>query len=328
MTRSPPNLRDLLGLPWWAIGRAANLQWLHFGSRKLGRSPLGVTREVGDYALHVQAPWRVCLSERIVLGSSDLTFPRGTSRLDERPDTFDWKQQLTRLDELAEALEAHVLPRKVIEVRTGLCGSFTLIFEGDLTFEAFPDATVETESWRLFEPRETTGEDYIDEPALHRGSLPGVPDSLDPDLRATRYTSARASVRFMGDSLDPLDVTLLLRLPYDHAHRDGEPRLGRRRGDHSVHEYAPYRQGMWSMSSEDWIRSVDLDAHVRWLLDQLESRAEQVKELLSRGVFGDIYCFASGTPAESPALPEATLARVAALGLEIDTDYYRSDVEE
>jgi hypothetical protein len=33
------------------------------------------------------------------------------------------------------------------------------------------------------------------------------------------YSEAYASVRFAAEELDPLDVTLKLRLPADHAHR-------------------------------------------------------------------------------------------------------------
>lgn len=325
MTQSAPKLENLLGLPWWSLGRAGDLQWFHFGARKTLQSWSGPVREVGDYALHVQAPWRICSEGKVVLGSHDLSFPPGTSRLDEVPDDFDWKRRPTRLDEVATALSRHFLPRNVTEVKRGPCGSLALTFEGSLTLEVFPDAAVECESWRLFVPGDDDREHVVDEASMHAAVIPGVAASLDPVLRAALYTRAHASIRFMGDSLDPLDVTRLIRLPYDHAHRAGEPRIRRRRTDLSVNEYAPYRRGMWSMSSESWVHSSDLDVHVSWLLEQLEPRAEQVKQVLTNGAIGDIYCFSSGAPALPPTLPERTIERAAALGLTIDIDYYGSD---
>jgi len=68
-------------------------------------------------------------------------------------------------------------------------------------------------------------------------------------LRKRVYDRAHAAVRFFADSLDPLTVTLALRLPPDHVHRAGEPRLVRTRKG-TVKEYGPYPAGMWSMSSE------------------------------------------------------------------------------
>jgi len=325
MTHPAPQLEDLLGLPWWCLGRAGDMQWFHFGNRRPLPSPTGRSREVGDYALHVQAPWRVCMAGKIVLGSRDLTFPPGTSRLSEVPEDFDWKRHPTRLDEVGAAVQRHFLPRDVTEVKRGPSGSLSLTLEGSLTLEVFPDAAVESESWRLFVPGDDDREHLVDESTMHAWTVPGVSTSLDPVSRAALYTHAHASLRFMGDSLDPLDVTRLIRLPYDHAHRNGEPTVRRRRTDHSVNEYAPYRGGMWSMSSKSWVRSSDIDAHVSWILNQLEPRAEQVKRLLANGVVGDIFCFSSGAPAHPPALPARTVERAAALGLIIDIDYYGDD---
>jgi Domain of unknown function (DUF4279) len=282
----------------------------------------GPPREVGEYALHIQAPWRISTESKIVLGARDITFPAGTSRLDEVPQDFDWKEHPTRLDEVAAALTQHYLPQKVTQVVYGRCGALYLAFEGSLILEVFPDAAVESESWRLFVPGEDDREHLVNESGVHSAVIPGVRSSLDSQALQTLYTHAHASIRFMGDALDPLDVTLLIRLPHDHTHRKGEPRIRRRRTDLSVNEYAPYHGGLWSMSSESWVRSSDLDVHVSWLLDQLEPRVDGVKQLLANGVVGDIFCFSSGFPAHPPTLPGRTLQRAAALGLTIDIDYY------
>jgi hypothetical protein len=324
-TSHAPKPHDLVGLPWWCLGRAAALQWFHFGRRRTLHTPHGPPRDVGDFALHVQAPWRVSLGGNIVLGSGDLQFPSGTSRSDEIPDDYDWNRHPTRLDEVAEVLQRDVLPRRVLSVETAILGSLTLVLEGNLSLQIFSHSSCDSEAWRILVPGDTNRDHLVELASRHAASLPGVARSLGAAARATRYTRAHASVRFMGDSLDPLDVTLALRLPYDHAHRAGEPRILRRRSDLSVREYTPFRSGMWSMSSESRLRSANLDDHVRWLLDELEARAPAVGRLLEAGAVGDIFCFSSGAPASPPALPKVTLDRVEALGLTLDIDHYGSD---
>lgn len=135
------------------------------------------------------------------------------------------------------------------------------------------------------------------------------------------YNRAHASVRFSGDSLDPLAVTRALRLPADHVHRDGEPRLARTRKG-KVQEYAPYRGGMWSMSSEPWVQSPRLAVHLEWLLEQLEPRKAQIAALLADGVAADFFCFSSGSAPTPPSLPSRIRERARALGVEIAIDHY------
>jgi hypothetical protein len=54
----------LVGLPLWAIGRAVDLAWFEFGSRRTARGFKGLEREAGDYALHVMYAWRITLSDK------------------------------------------------------------------------------------------------------------------------------------------------------------------------------------------------------------------------------------------------------------------------
>ena len=141
------------------------------------------------------------------------------------------------------------------------------------------------------------------------------------------YDGAYASVRFTAETLDPLAATLALRLPPDHAHRLGEPRLRRVRSG-QVKEYARYRVGMWSMSSEAWVRSARLAAHIEWLLRELEPKADAIRSLLASGIEADFFCYSSGSTAKPPSLPRAIHDRAAALGIEIVIHHYEvSDTE-
>lgn len=139
------------------------------------------------------------------------------------------------------------------------------------------------------------------------------------------YDRAYASVRFSGEN--PLIVTRALRLPADHIHRDGEPRL-RRVKSGQVNEYSPYRGGMWSMSSEMWVQSPRLAVHIEWLLRELEPKADAIRSLLADGVEADFFCYSSGSTTEPPSLPRAVRDRAAALGIEIGVDHYRTSEAE
>src|SRR5262245_3309329 len=147
-----------------------------------------------------------------------------------------------------------------------------------------------------------------------------------PDSRSNKrvYDRAHASVRFAGASLDPFEVTIALKLPPDHIHRAGEPRLERSRAG-IVQEYARYREGMWCMSSERWVNSPRLAVHLDWLLKQLEPKKRAIAAILQRGVTGDLFCFSFGSTATPPSLPRTIRDRARHLGLTIDIDHYNGD---
>jgi hypothetical protein len=135
------------------------------------------------------------------------------------------------------------------------------------------------------------------------------------------YSRAYASIRFVGRTLDPLNVTKSLRLPPDHQHRGGEPRLTRSRNG-GVQEYEDYREGLWSMSSKEWVESPVLETHVDWLLCQIEPLADAVRGLIAEGVNVDVFCYSLGRSKDSPSLSRATRERAESLGISIEIDHY------
>jgi hypothetical protein len=273
-------------------------------------------REVGELALHVQSAWRLRSGAAVVVGSYDLNFPSGVYELCKVPAGFDWDKTPTRLDELIDDVQQRILPAVVTDIIVGIAGSFTLIFGNSVSLDVFPNASVESEHWRLFAPGDDDREHLVHESGAN-ASLPHVADGAPGSGRNTSvYTAAWASVRFKGDSLDPLDVTRILRLPADHAHRNGEPRVRRRR-DGTISEHAPYRQGMWSMSSETWVSSQDLNIHVEWLLEQLEPRKAEVQRLMEAGVEADVYWYSAERTQQPPDISPDLGSRLAALSISI-----------
>jgi hypothetical protein len=52
-------LHPLLGLPLWAVGRAGSLAWFQFGQARSVPAFRGGPKKVGEYALHLDCPWRL-----------------------------------------------------------------------------------------------------------------------------------------------------------------------------------------------------------------------------------------------------------------------------
>jgi hypothetical protein len=80
-------LSPLVGMPLWSSGRAADLEWFHFGQRRTVTAR-GRAKEVGEYALHVQCGWRIRHGDQVVVGGRDLYYPAEDSRVPV--EDFDW----------------------------------------------------------------------------------------------------------------------------------------------------------------------------------------------------------------------------------------------
>lgn len=148
-------LFPLLGLPLWAISRAANMEGFHFGERHFTTSRFGnrAPIEVGEYALHVQCAWRIVDSERIIVASRDVYEPAG--ELADEPANFDWDVHgANRCDERVSALLAmhDQRPLHVTTVTADVYGGFQLFLSEGYALQVFPNDSCPGERWRLFKP--------------------------------------------------------------------------------------------------------------------------------------------------------------------------------
>jgi hypothetical protein len=145
-------LAALLGESLWSSGRAADLEWFQFGQRRMVKSARGETKEVGEYALHIQCAWRIRHKEQVVVGARDLYYPPEES--DDRPEEFDWDVQgANRRDKrIAELFQNETRQFFVRKVEVGEAGHFTLIFDNDYALDVFPDDSLRGEHWRIFKP--------------------------------------------------------------------------------------------------------------------------------------------------------------------------------
>lgn len=91
-----------------------------------------------------------------------------------------------------------------------------------------------------------------------------------------------ASFILRGPSLNPNNVTTYLGIIPTKSFSKGELR--------STGE--KWKGNFWCLRSQDKVDSNDLVKHIEWLIDQLGSRKEKIKELIHQGgIYGEISCF-------------------------------------
>ena len=122
-----------------------------FGERREVRDHFGRLTEIGQYALHVQCPWRFVHGTTIAVGSGDLFHPSTDESIASSSERFDWHHRPNRRDELlAELFKARSGGFIVRHAKLGDAGSCSISFEDDWCLELFPDSSVSVEHWRLF----------------------------------------------------------------------------------------------------------------------------------------------------------------------------------
>jgi hypothetical protein len=141
----------------------------------------------------------------------------------------------------------------------------------------------------------------------------------------TREETAYATLKVVGDQLDPAAVTALLGLEPTFSVRKGEAFGGGRSG----REYTG-RTGVWNLSTKQSIQSSRLLDHLHALASLLTAdpgRIDGLRDLVRvRGYRAGVSCFWHGTAnTEEPSIPESFRDLVQRFGGEIDTDFGRDD---
>lgn len=149
-------LAPLQGLPLWDAGRAANMLWLQLGPRVHAPTRRDPERITGQYALHLQCPWRISFNTGVVAGSSDLCVPADP---DADVESFRWDRPGDAVVDahLKRWINAHSkAPLVVTRIDVDRCGGFVLRLSQEFAVEVFPDASSEPhdirEQWRLIQP--------------------------------------------------------------------------------------------------------------------------------------------------------------------------------
>ena len=143
-------LAPLRGLPLRALGRAGDLLWLAFGEMRESLSPLGKLRTIGEWALHLECPWRVCQGGHLIVASGDMYYGPSDEALD------DWDAPGQSRCDAATALLCDgfsTSPPSVTAIEVDEVGGFTLVLTNDYRVDVFPArSNANSEHWRLFQP--------------------------------------------------------------------------------------------------------------------------------------------------------------------------------
>ncbi len=165
-------LEPLKGLPLWDAGRAADIIWLQLGAKEhapTARNPIRVT---GNYALHLQCPWRVSSNVGLVTGSDDLLLPRDAA-------TPEWQVDATAPGgSLADArlqawIHAYTAGPLIVEhIIVDRCNGFALQLTQGFAVEVLPTASSgrhdARELWRLLQPGRDTRHFVVEDQGILR----------------------------------------------------------------------------------------------------------------------------------------------------------------
>ena len=131
-----------------------------------------------------------------------------------------------------------------------------------------------------------------------------------------------ASLRFGGDRLEPERVTDILCSSPDTAYRKGE--VYKRVREHEVRG----KTGLWLVSSEHRVDSLDLNDHLEYLLaivfpNSGEDRLARLHELMrEQEIEADVPCFWHGRHGSAaPRVRPDIVRRFALLPAEIEPDF-------
>jgi hypothetical protein len=128
-------LSVLRGLRLQLVGAAVDMLWIHFGALRTVTTPSGVAKQVGEWALHLQCPWRFVRSGTVLLASSDFYYVPGSG---ERYDfESDGESVFHRSSKLLNKIASSEQIR-VLEVRCSEAGAFEVLFDGAVKLCVMP----------------------------------------------------------------------------------------------------------------------------------------------------------------------------------------------
>jgi hypothetical protein len=118
-----------------------------------------------------------------------------------------------------------------------------------------------------------------------------------------------------GPDLDPAEVSAFVGLEPTQCHRAGDARSG---------GAAPYREGLWALSTKGVVASPDLSEHLRYLVGWVSEIRARLAVVLQRAEHrGDVFCYllremGHGGPTVAPEV----LSGFGELGLSLGLDIY------
>lgn len=148
-------LKLLLGLPLWDIGRAASLVWFDFG-KKISQVKMrkGETVSVAEYKIDTESAWHIRAKKGILVGSADRFYAGGKDPYKGFED-IDWEDKPgeNRCDvRLEKFIKQHKKsPLVVVSAEANDWGGLMINLSQGFAIEMFRHDSVSGEYWRMFE---------------------------------------------------------------------------------------------------------------------------------------------------------------------------------
>jgi hypothetical protein len=146
-------LQALVGLRLSLVRNAAGMRVFHFGEVRPHQRGKGT---VGEYALHIQCPWRLVSPDGVITGSSDSQMPPRNGGEVDPSDPRAGSLQNIRLASLLtsydDVTKSHLNATGELVVKSASAdqyGSADIAFSGGVHLQLFPDGSAE-EDWRFF----------------------------------------------------------------------------------------------------------------------------------------------------------------------------------
>jgi hypothetical protein len=144
-------LKQMIGFAFTRTTRAANMECFQFGTL-LRIDHKGIERQIGEFGLHLQCPWRFTKSNFIIVGSDDLY--EQPDELSEYDENFNWDVQGGNLRDVK--LESLLKSNKYIvkSIYEDNFGGFRIYFSNDLNLSVFPTLSSKSEYseyWRFLD---------------------------------------------------------------------------------------------------------------------------------------------------------------------------------
>ena len=155
----------LIGLRWAIARRAADMSVFHFGqiTTEEKRTPGRAMRKVsqGEFALHIQCPWRIENADGIVTGRTDLFEPADAEveidwdvwdyEEDENLQDYQMGKLLGEYDSETRSFMNRTERFVVKDIVADEFGGMAITLFGNDRITLFPSGS-QGEDWRLFQP--------------------------------------------------------------------------------------------------------------------------------------------------------------------------------
>ena len=145
------------------------------------------------------------------------------------------------------------------------------------------------------------------------------------DVQHRDYFSV--SFRIISDGLEPSEITSLLGIEPDKAHRKGDPNTSITKKGKVMH-YAPFRFGVWRIESK-LDKYCKLQDHLTNVIERLEPKKDILAKLKVDGFEMDFSCGYLFSEEDQPSifLSNEMLKRMAGLGVDLGISLYPLSID-